>query len=173
MFFPSEKREDDQKEMKGKAKEGIPDLDVLLFLHRRDARPSHVLLFMSEHSRGAFDFLLSSGPAIVFTLGYKPLSAHCFLTRCFSLSNFPLCTSLVIPPQKPSMMKNGSLAVAIVHRQVVVVKGPCSQLLILLPTDPFVSHSRSLTYETRPFARRLHLHPHRRSSLHRVRLPER
>ena len=133
MFFPSEKREDDQKEMKGKAKEGIPDLDVLLFLHRRDARPSHVLLFMSEHSRGAFDFLLSSGPAIVFTLGYKPLSAHCFLTRCFSLSNFPLCTSLVIPPQKPSMMKNGSLAVAIVHRQVVVVKGPCSQLQILLP----------------------------------------
>jgi hypothetical protein len=61
-FFQSEGR---PKEMKESDRERLPDLGRLLFPHETDAEPSHVLLFMSEHSRGQFDFLLSSGPAIV------------------------------------------------------------------------------------------------------------
>lgn len=55
-----------------------------------------------------FDFLLSSGPAIVFALSYKPESR--------------LQQNRFVLPKKVRMMKNGSLAVAIVHRQVIVVK---------------------------------------------------
>ena len=50
----SQRRDADRKEMKGKAKGRILDLDMLLFLCRGGAGPSHVLLFMSERSHGVF-----------------------------------------------------------------------------------------------------------------------
>ena len=52
--FCSEKRRGDQNEMKASAKDGFPDLDVLLFPRQTDAELSHALLFMSKGSRGAF-----------------------------------------------------------------------------------------------------------------------
>jgi len=71
------------------------------------------------------------------------------------------------------MMKNGSLAVAIVHRQVVVVKGKGCVFAPVRLTDLPMCHSRPFTHETRPFARRLHLHTNWGPSLHRLGLSER
>ena len=72
------------------------------------------------------------------------------------------------------MMKNGSLAVAIVHRQVVVVKGKSNNSASARPgLTPSISHSRPFAHKTRTSSRRLYLHTPRGPSLHRVGLPKR
>lgn len=127
-FFQSEGR---QNEMKERAKERATPIWTLYcslppnrrravprpFVYEPHAPGGRVLIFCS-----LLVLLLSSSLAI--SQG-PPRSRgfRCSSQRC-SLRQHPLlCTSLVIPPQKLKMMKNGSLAVAIVHRQVVVVKG--------------------------------------------------
>ena len=143
-------------------------------LAKRDAGPSHVLLFMSECPRGVFDFLLSSGPAIVFSVSYKPgPSPRAVLFSQGVLLHVLRCTACNTSAEA-KMMKNGSLAVAIVHRQVVVVKGehPNPNFASVRSADPSLP-SRPFTHETRPLARRLHLYSHWGPALHRLGLPER
>ena len=118
--------------MKGNAKGRFPDLDVLLFPSaNKDAEPSHGLLFMSERARGVVGFLLSSGSC--YCLSHLAISPQ-DPSRSFGFIQqgvSPLLRSALLrllyiscnTVPEPKMMKNGSLAVAIVHRQVVVVKG--------------------------------------------------
>ena len=158
--------------MKASAKERLPDSDVLLFPRqtRRRAVPRPFVYERMPSGR----VLIPARSAIVFTTSYKPgPSSRAVLFSQGVLLHVLLCTACNTSAEA-KMMKNGSLAVAIVHRQVVVVKG--EHPTAILP--PFVRltlsrPSRPLTHETGPFARRLHLYPHGGPSLHRLGLSER
>ena len=142
----------DQNQMKASAKRKASRFGRSIVLPAdRGAEPSHVLLFMSECSRGVFDFSLSSGSAIVFTVSYKQgPSSRAVLFSQGVLLHVLLCTTCNTPAES-KMMKNGSLAVAIVHRQVVVVKGndPNPNFASVHPADFIASqpsvHTRNAT----------------------------